>query len=99
MQMFEISQLPVIKDNNIVGIIDEWDILTAVEQGDDQSFNKFVKDYMSQDIITVSLEDDFDKVVTLLKKDLLVIVKKDDQFYGLITKMDYLNYLRKKLKN
>jgi len=99
MQMFEISQLPVIEENNIVGIIDEWDLLTAVEQGDDQSFNKFVQDYMSQDIITVSLEDNFDKVVTLLKKDLLVIVKKDDQFYGLITKMDYLNYLRKKLKN
>jgi cystathionine beta-synthase len=98
MQMFEISQLPVIEENNIVGIIDEWDLLTAVEQGDDKIFNKFVKAYMSKDIITVAIDTDFDKVVTLLKKDLLVIVKKEDQFYGLITKMDYLNYLRKKLK-
>lgn len=98
MQMFEISQLPVVEENDIVGIIDEWDLLAAVEQGDERVFKKSVNEYMSKDIITVSIQDDLAKVIAILKKDLLVIVKKDEKFYGLITKMDYINYLRKKLK-
>jgi len=98
MQMFEISQLPVVQDDAILGIIDEWDLLTAVQHGDEQKFNKLVSEYMSRDVITVSIEDDLNKVVALLKKDLLVLVLKDDKFYGLITKADYMNYLRKKLK-
>jgi len=98
MQMFEISQLPVVQDDAILGIIDEWDLLTAVQHGDEQNFNKLVNEYMSRDVITVSIEDDLNKVVALLKKDLLVLVLKDDKFYGLITKADYMNYLRKKLK-
>jgi cystathionine beta-synthase len=98
MQMFEISQLPVVEGNDIVGIIDEWDLLTAAEQGDEKTLKRTVSEYMSKDIITVSIQDDLAKVVAILKKDLLVIVKKDNEFYGLITKMDYINYLRKKLK-
>jgi len=98
MRIFEISQLPVVQGKDIVGIIDEWDLLTAVQNGDETILKKPIKEYMSQNIITVSISDDLSKVVSLLKQGLLVIVKKEDQFYGLITKMDYLSYLRKKLK-
>jgi cystathionine beta-synthase len=98
MRMFDISQIPVVTTDAVVGIIDEWDLLAAVENGDETTFHKPVKDYMSKDIISVSDNDDLAKVIAILKQGLLVIVQKENQFYGLITKMDYINYLRRKLK-
>lgn len=98
MQMFEVSQLPVLEKDEIVGVIDEWDLLLAAENGDERTLKRSVKDYMSQEVITVSVQDDLEKVVKLLKQNLLVIVKKYGNFYGIITKSDYINYLRKKLK-
>ncbi len=98
MRMFEISQIPVVKKDDIVGIIDEWDVLTAVENGDEKILEQPIINYMSKNVISVAVTDELSKVVAILKKGFLVIVKKEDRFYGLITKMDYLNYLRRKLK-
>lgn len=98
MKMYEVSQLPVVEENEVIGIIDEWDILTAVENGDETILRKPISDYMSIGVISVSIDDDLSQVVSILKRGYLVIVKKDGRFYGLITKMDYLNYLRRKLK-
>ncbi len=98
MRMYDISQIPVVAADDVIGIIDEWDILTAVENGDEAIFNQPVKDYMSKDIIFVSSNDELSEVIAILKQGFLVIVKKTNRFYGLITKMDYINYLRKKLK-
>jgi len=98
MRMFEISQLPVVRDDQVVGIIDEWDILTAVEKGSETVLTSHLEGYMSNNVVSLPTNEKLSTVVTLLKQGLLVIVNKDGKFYGLITKMDYLNYLRKKLK-
>ncbi|BBB89671.1 MAG TPA: pyridoxal-phosphate dependent enzyme [Methylomusa anaerophila] len=98
MRMFEISQIPVVNEDDVIGIIDEWDILTAVENGDETILRQPIAGYMSQNVISVSVNDELSKVVSILKQGFLVIVKQNDRFYGLITKMDYLNYLRRKLK-
>jgi len=98
MRMYEISQIPVVEEDEVIGIIDEWDLLTAVEHTDETVLRKPVKEYMSQHVFSISAEDEISKAVSLLKKGYLVIVKKEGNFYGLITKMDYLNYLRRKLK-
>jgi len=98
MRMFEISQLPVVRDDQVVGIIDEWDILTAVEKGSEKVLTSHLEGYMSNNVVSLPTNEKLSTVVTLLKQGLLVIVNKDGKFYGLITKMDYLNYLRKKLK-
>ncbi|HBE76593.1 MAG TPA: cystathionine beta-synthase [Firmicutes bacterium] len=98
MRLYDISQIPVVAADEIVGIIDEWDLLTAVENGDATILKETVKNYMSQNIISVSSDDELTKVIAILKQGFLVIVKKEDRFYGLITKMDYINYLRRKLK-
>ncbi len=99
MRMNDVSQLPVIADDAaVVGVIDEWDLLTAVEHGDAATLRRSVRDYMSRNVLTVSVEDEPAKIIALLKQGLLVIVLKENRFYGLITKMDYLNDLRRKLK-
>ncbi|HMM23166.1 MAG TPA: pyridoxal-phosphate dependent enzyme [Selenomonadales bacterium] len=98
MRMFEISQLPVVKDDEVIGIIDEWDLLTAIANADERIFKRPLEEYMTRDVLSVSVEDELSKVVSILKQGFLVIVKKEDKFYGLITKMDYINYLRRKLQ-
>jgi cystathionine beta-synthase len=97
MSLYEISQLPVVQEGQVVGIIDEWDILTATENGNEQTLKDEVRRYMSTNVATVSIEDDLLKVIALLKEGLLVIVIKGGQFFGVITKTDYIHYLRRKL--
>ena len=97
MRMFEISQLPVLKDDQVVGIIDEWDLLTAVEKGSETALTSPLEPYMSTNVVAVTVDEKLSTIITLLKQGLLVIVNKDGAFHGLITKMDYLNHLRKKL--
>lgn len=98
MSLYEISQIPVIHEGSVVGIIDEWDILTAVADGNEHILKEPVEQYMSRNVISVSLDDDLSQVIGILKEGFLVIVTKDDQFYGVITKTDYIHYLRRKLK-
>lgn len=98
MHMFEISQLPVVDGSDIVGIVDEWDLLTAVESGGEKVLENAVRDYMSKKVVSVEITDDLAKVISILKQGFLVIVTKNGEFFGLITKMDYINYMRKKLK-
>ncbi|HBF37223.1 MAG TPA: cystathionine beta-synthase [Firmicutes bacterium] len=98
MRLYDISQIPVIVADEIAGIIDELDLLTAVENGDETVLKQPVKDYMSQNLIFVTSDDELTKVIAILKQGYVVIVKREGHFYGLITKMDYLNYLRRKLK-
>ena len=97
MRMFEISQLPVLKDDQVIGIIDEWDLLTAVEKGSETALTAPLEPYMSTNVVAVTVDEKLSTIITLLKQGLLVIVNKDGAFHGLITKMDYLNHLRKKL--
>jgi cystathionine beta-synthase len=98
MRMYEISQIPVVTDDRVIGIIDEWDILTAVERGGETVLTSPLNNSMTNNVVAVTIDEKLATVVTLLKQGLLVIVNNSDgRFHGLITKMDYLNYLRKKL--
>jgi len=98
MSLYEISQIPVVQNSRVVGIIDEWDILTAVEHGDETILKEPVRSYMSKEVVSVPLEAELSQVIGILKDGLLVIVTKDNEFYGVITKTDYIHYLRRKLK-
>jgi cystathionine beta-synthase len=98
MKFHNISQIPVITENSITGIIDESDILLAVSEKGESQFKTQVKDYMSKDLIAVKPDSGIDSVIPILKKGFVVIVKDEKEFYGLITKIDFLNYLRLKMK-
>ncbi|MFF2908056.1 pyridoxal-phosphate dependent enzyme [Paenibacillus sp. NPDC057934] len=97
MSLYEISQIPVLEDGTVVGIIDEWDILAATESRNELAFKDQVGQYMSINVAAVSIEDNLAQVISILKEGLLVIVIKEGAFYGVITKSDYIHYLRRKL--
>jgi len=95
MKLYDISQLPVIQNRNIVGFIDESDILLAVAQSS-ASFDKPVKSAMVTDLAVVNVHDPIDELLPIFNKDYVAIVKDGARFLGLITRVDLLNYLRRK---
>lgn len=95
MKLYDVSQLPVIQNRNIVGFIDESDILLAVGQSS-ASFNQPVKTAMVTELALVSVTDPIDKLLPIFNRDYVAIVKDGERFLGLITRVDLLNYLRRK---
>jgi cystathionine beta-synthase len=97
MKMYDISQLPVLDHDRIVGIIDEYDILMAVANGREDHFHAPVRPYMTTHLQTVTPDMPVEALLPLLQQGLTVIVRDEQQFYGLITKIDYINYVKRKL--
>lgn len=95
MKLYDVSQLPVIENKNIVGFIDESDILLAVAQSND-CFDHPVKSAMVTELAIVKVGDPIDKLMPIFNRDFVAIVKDGEQFLGLITRVDLLNYLRRK---
>jgi cystathionine beta-synthase len=95
MKLYDVSQLPVIENRDIVGIIDESDILLAVAQSSD-SFSQSVSTAMVTELASVDVNDSIDDLMPIFNRDFVAIVKDGGRFLGLITRVDLLNYLRRK---
>ena len=93
MKLYDISQLPVLDNGKVVGIIDEWDLLTAAQEKP-QRFSDPVRTAMTQRIDTVGLKTPLPKLLDAFNKGHVAIVVDDGKFYGLVTRMDVLNHLR-----
>jgi cystathionine beta-synthase len=96
MRNAEISQLPVISEGKVVGIIDESDLLLKVA-GDATQFHSQVDSTMTHKIETLSPDTSLEKLRATLDRGLVAIIADQDHFYGLITRFDLLNHLRRKL--
>jgi len=95
MKLYDVSQLPVIQDRNIVGFIDESDLLLAMANST-ESFNQPVSTAMVTELASVDVNDPVDDLMPIFHKGYIAIVKDGEQFLGLITQVDLLNYLRRK---
>ena len=93
MKMYEVSQLPVLDSGRVVGLIDESDLLFALRNGP-QEFKRPVSQVMSTKLKTVKPNDSHEKVFQLLKNGLVAIVADESTFYGIITRIDVVEYLR-----
>jgi cystathionine beta-synthase len=96
MKLYDVSQLPVIENRDIVGFIDESDILLAVGKSAD-CFDKPVSSAMVTELAVVDVNDSIDDLLPIFHKDYVAIVKDNGRFLGLITRVDLLNYLRRKI--
>jgi cystathionine beta-synthase len=95
MKLYDVSQLPVISDGNLVGILDESDLLLAVADTP-RRFNDTVKSAMATDLTEISVRDSVQDLIPIFNRDFVAIVKDGEEFLGLITRVDLLNYLRRK---
>jgi cystathionine beta-synthase len=96
-KLYDVSQLPVLTGDRIVGIIDESDLLLAVTHGE-AHFADPVSAYMSSKLETIAPHASLKELVQVLEHDHVAIVLEGERFHGLITRIDLLNHLRRTFK-
>jgi cystathionine beta-synthase len=96
MKLYDVSQLPVLHDDQIVGLLDESDLLLAASRAGD-AFRRPVREFMTSRLTTVSPSAPVDSLAPIFDKGMVAIVVDGDRFLGLITRIDVVNYLRRKL--
>jgi cystathionine beta-synthase len=93
-----VSQLPVINvGGQVVGLVDESDVLAALltdPDGANRAFELLVKDVMVTRLDTISANAPIADLVPLFRKDHIAIVMDGQQFVGLATRLDLINYFR-----
>jgi len=97
MKLYEVSQLPVIDGGQVVGLIDESDLLLAA-LNDPTRLRELVGTVMTRRLRTVAVQTPLSELLPLFDSGLVPIVMDGDAFVGLVTKIDVLNYLRRQLR-
>ena len=97
MRMYDVSQLPVLKDRKIIGILDESDLLLAVTN-DEDAFKRPAREFMSKKLQTVAPRARLEELLPIFDAGLVAIVADGDEFHGLITRVDVLSFLRRQHK-
>ena len=92
----EVSQLPVLREGKLLGIVDESDLLMRVHD-DPKVFATTVAHAMTRQVETVKPDASLATVQSILERGLVVLVADGERFYGMITRFDLLNHLRRSL--
>jgi cystathionine beta-synthase len=95
MKLYDVSQLPVMQDGRIIGIVDEEDILLEVFENPEH-FNEPVTQAMASGLVTVPVDAPIAQLMEIFKRGMVAIVVKDREFMGLVTRIDLLNWLRRR---
>jgi cystathionine beta-synthase len=97
MKLYEVSQLPVLEGEKLVGIIDESDLLIALTN-DAEMFREPVRRAMVSKLETIAPEAAIEDLLPIFAKDHVAVVEKAGKFIGLITRIDFINHLRRRLR-
>ncbi|MHC4550912.1 MAG: cystathionine beta-synthase [Planctomycetota bacterium] len=88
-----VSQLPVVEEGHLVGIIAETDVLSRIVHGH-TSLQDTVAEAMFRDVKTVHLDDDANTLTQVLADGLVALVVDDERnLKGVITKLDLVDFL------
>jgi cystathionine beta-synthase len=97
MRMYGVSQLAVLDaSDRVVGILDESDVLLALLKGGDGT-KRPVSDFMTSRLETLPPSASVNDLLPIFRADRVAIVADDDKFHGIITRIDLINFLRKKM--
>ena len=96
MRLADVSQLPVLEGEQLVGVIDESDLLLSVH-ADAARFRSAVSTAMTAAPETLSPQASLMELEGVLDRGLVAIVADAAGFHGLITRFDLLNHLRRTL--
>jgi cystathionine beta-synthase len=92
----DVSQLPVLQDGRLIGILDESDIVHVLDTDEitrQERFAKPVSSAMTRDLDTVQVTEPLDALIPLFDRDRVAIVLDGQRFVGLITRTDLINHL------
>ncbi|MEZ5465565.1 MAG: pyridoxal-phosphate dependent enzyme, partial [Lysobacteraceae bacterium] len=96
MKLYDVSQLPVMDGERIVGILDESDVLLHV-YGDEAKFRDSVSTAMATTLVKLDVNASIETLMPVFDRGLVAIIMDGERFIGLITRIDLLNYLRRRV--
>ena len=97
MKLYDVSQLPVMDGERLVGIVDESDVLLHV-YGDEARFRDPVSTAMVSKLDKVDVGAPIESLLPVFDRGHVAIVTEGERFLGLITRIDLLNYLRRRVQ-
>jgi cystathionine beta-synthase len=96
MRSADLAQLPVIDNGRLAGLIDESDLLLHVTS-EPNRFSAPVSSTMTAHLRTLRPSASMHDLRDILDCGLTAVICDDQRFYGLITRFDLLNHLRRTL--
>ena len=96
MKLYDVSQLPVMDGDKIVGILDESDLLLHVYT-DENKFRDPVSTAMATKLQVLDVKAPIESLMPVFDAGHVAIVMDGAKFVGLITRIDLLNYLRRRV--
>jgi cystathionine beta-synthase len=96
MRASDISQIPVLEMDRLVGVLDEEDLLFNVSKSKD-AFGKSVAEFMVTDLDILPSGASEDELMKTLTEGKVAIIYDKDIFIGFITKVDLINHYRTKI--
>ncbi|QJT82397.1 cystathionine beta-synthase [Kosakonia sp. MUSA4] len=97
MRLYDISQLPVLENGQLVGIVDEWDLISHV-QGDSQRFSLPVRQAMTRNVEILDKHAPESALRNIFDRGLVAVIADNGRFVGLITRSDVLTTWRNRLE-
>ncbi len=93
MKTHGISQLPVLENGKLAGILTETDVLTALFD-DRCTMDTVIAEVMCRKVSTVSMEDDASALAgVFLRGETALVVDHDGKLRGLLSKLDLIEHL------
>ena len=96
MKLYDVSQLPVVDGEKLIGIVDESDVLMHVHT-DETRFNDKVSTAMIGELHKLQMTETIEALLPVFERGHVAIVMDGEHFLGLITRIDLLNYLRRRV--
>mgnify|MGYP001190409648 CR=1 FL=1 len=97
MKLYDVSQLPVMDGDRIVGILDESDVLLHV-YGNEDRFREPVSTAMVEKLEKIAVGAPVESLLPVFDRGHVAIVMEGERFLGLITRIDLLNWLRRRVQ-
>jgi cystathionine beta-synthase len=96
MRASDISQIPVLDAEELVGVLDEEDLLLTVSNNE-SAFSRPVSEYMVKDLDILPIDAPESSLLDILSQGKVAIIFEEEVFIGFITKVDLINHYRNKL--
>ena len=97
MKLYDVSQLPVMEGDRLAGIVDESDVLLHV-YGDEARFRDPVSTAMVSKLDRLDVRSPIEALLPVFDRGQVAIITDGDAFLGLITRIDLLNFLRRRVQ-
>ena len=96
MRASDISQIPVMDEGKLLGVMDEEDLLFTVSS-EPGKFSDNVSLHMIDKLDTLQFDATKDELLTILSEGKVAIIFDKEIFIGFVTKVDLINFYRNKL--